>query len=1653
MLKPEAAREQLSKLESRKHRDARTTRLKKLPKALAKLGMEALGEREDYSTFDYDKLQRAKLEAMEILEAKPKDRAKFFAALYPTLAKDLEAAWNFVSRLPYSRSGWRRPFRSPGNIGLYSEYRSEWLNNFVNATGSYPDDLLSTDWLASWNVFLNDYYNSIGIVLAATIDRGGKEGDTVLQIAQDCAANRHAIGGPSKQAIQALLASSNQQGWEFAEKLLIAAQKQEGLRQSILEMVDESHPQAYLRMLRLLIDENLLRFASVARAASVWTGEIQSVLTPKQLKDLLEEVYLYLSNPKKRSEAITSPSGNCYRGLWAEAFFDVDKAIAKAKPLLKDKNVERRLEAVKFLAATGLHPAIGPLLLPLLDESDLRILSILVREYRILAQAKRPLPPKLFEKLEKILPTLPDKQKVVEEGLGISKQEVADLLYESREERPVERLLPHLFQMSSWQQLRTIDLLIEPRTLTDKVRELLLTLAGHPSGSLRDAAFKGLEKCKIAEDEAQTLEGYLTRKNAELRRGTLKLLLNRTDKATLGSVERLTAAKDAQQRQGGLELARQMVEKERQAPAVLKLVTAYRDRAKKLSKEEAETIDHLLNPKEKPATLDDCLGLVKAGARTPPTQPVKKKIQFATPASIALVRELNEFIHENRAQTFSIKAWNNSHVECVLGSASRWNFSETGQGEEERYFPLKDLWKKWWESRSDKTRDKDGLEAIRALGLSLKEVREGEESSDEDEPEEKSPAKNVLSTRQVWKQLHPNGSIRLRYAEIITALLHWLVKEYPPAGAADFLLDATETTFALIPDDLLSFIPDPQQYFSTDWRQNSSIIHWQELASQLKDKLDWQPHHNVRFYGLLRWKDEPGTKVERIRPQILDLVAAYRGQGATVSDFIDDLIGPRATQSGYWYYRSGDSLNQLTQSGAKAREIIADAPELLEALDRCVERILEVELARGEWTTAATPLALKIASLSGRTTLLRILKVLGKTPFAKIGYSFSETKPSVLTHLIRNTHPLPEDTPELFAEEVRQAIKAGEIAEDRILELAMLNPRWVLHVEKVVGWKGFSEGVWWFLAHTSNEWNNQYRHGSDAEETEAAMPWITAIKSRTNLTPEQRAEGIVDVNWFHAVYKAIGKDAHWDRIEESAKFLGYGQGHKKAARLADVLLGRSKKKELVDGIRQKNLKEYVRLLGLLPLPTKASQRESELHDRHKVLKEYERYARGLSSLSREPAMQASRLGLENLAITAGYSDPLRLEWAVGAKEVEDFLKGPVKLKVKEVEITLALDPLGSPEFSQTKSGKELKSIPPDLKKLPKVEEIVERNKSLKKLASSNRRSLEMAMCQGDQFTAEEMQQLLRHALVRPLIQRLVLQAGDVRGYLTDDGKSLRDWNSKVRAIPADTAVIIAHPLDLLAAGDWHEWQAECFRSERLQPFKQIFREVYTVTAQEKDDGTKSQRYAGQQLNPNQAMALFGSRGWSTREGVNKYLRECGIFVEVNFDHGYTTPGEVEGLTVHSVTFRHRDDWKPALVTDIPVKVFSEVMRDLDLVVSVAHVGGVDPEASASTVEMRTILLKETCTLLKAENVKFNSRHALIEGKYGSYSVHLGSGVVHKQPGGSLCIVPIHAQHRGRLFLPFADDDPRTAEVVSKVLLLARDSEIQDPTILEQIANR
>ena len=65
-------------------------------------------------------------------------------------------------------------------------------------------------------------------------------------------------------------------------------------------------------------------------------------------------------------------------------------------------------------------------------------------------------------------------------------------------------------------------------------------------------------------------------------------------------------------------------------------------------------------------------------------------------------------------------------------------------------------------------------------------------------------------------------------------------------------------------------------------------------------------------------------------------------------------------------------------------------------------------------------------------------------------------------------------------------------------------------------------------------------------------------------------------------------------------------------------------------------------------------------------------------------------------------------------------------------------------------------------------------------------------------------------------------------------------------------------------------------------------------------------------------------------------------------------------------------------------------------------------------------------------------------------MHLGSGVVLQEGGAMLHILPVHSQKRGRIFLPFVDEDPKTAEIMSKIVLLAEDKKIKDPSILDQI---
>ncbi|MEN8217155.1 MAG: DUF4132 domain-containing protein [Pseudomonadota bacterium] len=274
-------------------------------------------------------------------------------------------------------------------------------------------------------------------------------------------------------------------------------------------------------------------------------------------------------------------------------------------------------------------------------------------------------------------------------------------------------------------------------------------------------------------------------------------------------------------------------------------------------------------------------------------------------------------------------------------------------------------------------------------------------------------------------------------------------------------------------------------------------------------------------------------------------------------------------------------------------------------------------------------------------------------------------------------------------------------------------------------------------------------------------------------------------------------------------------------------------------------------------------------------------------------------------------------------------------------------------------------------------------------------------------------------------------------------------NNECYILAKGDKIRIAHCVDLENGGNWLEYQHNCFVNQRIQPFKQIFRELYLVTADEK---SVSRRYAGHQVQPRKTVALLKNRGWRVDDetGLQKVFYKENLVATIYAMADWFTPSDVEAPTLETVQFLDRKTWQNVAFDKIEPRIFSELMRDIDLVVSVAHTGGVDPEASHSTIEMRSVLIDETIKLLGFDNLKIPKNHAIISGKIGNYSVHLGSGVVHRQPGGYISILPVHSSHRGRIFLPFADDAPKTAEIISKILLLVKDNEIKDPTILRQL---
>ncbi len=1189
--------------------------------------------------------------------------------------------------------------------------------------------------------------------------------------------------------------------------------------------------------------------------------------------------------------------------------------------------------------------------------------------------------------------------------IEINAETCAAVLLKCLDGRSPKRLIPYLKHFYYYDLIQAAELIAALGLHDPEVRDVILKLVGDLKTPVRGLAIRILEKQTITAQDTPYLEPLLTRKTTDLRRGVISLLSRQPDADAIASAERLLSGKKPLQRAAALEILQVLVESDRSRATCQQIAAAYQSAHPESSETDAALLKQILQADATAYTLEDALGLLNPAERTPAITPHVRDIVAFTPATKELIFSLEALVGEHSQTLITVKDWRGDEREEPLGNATHAFRHQLG-ADPVHNLPLYDVWQNWYTTRPATTRDKDGLEMIRAWWFCAYRYYDMENT-----PEE------------MWYEV-------IRYRTIITDVMIWLVSLHEPPGGVDFMLDLLETRLATL--DIATL-----QAKNEHWRYNTdmevrleTVRHYRNFSNQ------WRAAHDTRLFHLLRWWDEPLAGVKRARPQLRDVLLAHEAGSATIADIYDQLLGVPGRGNTYWLV----TFNDLRELSSKTpHKLLKEYPYLQAIFEACRARILEIETQRGELPTAASAPAMSLRSVYGIAWYIRILQVLAGDNLAR-GYAYdSQSRTVVGSHLLRVSLPAEHETLEQFA----TAVKSAKLTQKQLVETAVYAPQWANYVEYALGWEGLASAVWWIHAHTKDSnWH------VDAEIRET---WKAQVNERTPLTDQDLIDGAVDVKWFWDVFNLLGAK-RWSVLYSAARYSAGGTGHSRAKLFAAAMLGEVTRDELTKRLEKRH-QDSLRAIGLIPLP--ATGHDEEIMTRYQRVQEFVRTSRKFGAQRQASEKRAAAIALENLARTAGYPDPLRLQWAMETEAVADLHAGEVTVIADEVALTLRIDEVGKPQLTIRKAGKVSKALPAKLRKHPPFVELRERKQALDKQHARMRLSLETAMCQADRFLPAELRKLRAHPVLAPLLSQLVFITDDgVMGYpvSTDTGTALQDYNGATHPLADATSARIAHPYDLLQSGTWSNWQRDCFLAERIQPFKQVFRELYVLTEAEKADGTISRRYAGHQVNPRQALALLGARGWVARPeaGVQKMSHRDNLASLVTFLQGFYTPAEVEGLTIEGVVFIRPGKWHPLPLTEIPPLLFSEVMRDMDLVVSVAHRGGVDPEATASTVAMRSRLLQETCALLHIENVKLEGSHALITGKLGKYSVHLGSATVHRQPGGALCIIPVHAQHRGRIFLPFADDDPRTAEVISKVLLLARDEQIKDPTILSQI---
>jgi hypothetical protein len=353
---------------------------------------------------------------------------------------------------------------------------------------------------------------------------------------------------------------------------------------------------------------------------------------------------------------------------------------------------------------------------------------------------------------------------------------------------------------------------------------------------------------------------------------------------------------------------------------------------------------------------------------------------------------------------------------------------------------------------------------------------------------------------------------------------------------------------------------------------------------------------------------------------------------------------------------------------------------------------------------------------------------------------------------------------------------------------------------------------------------------------------------------------------------------------------------------------------------------------------------------------------------------------------------------------------------------------------------------------------------------------------------------VRHPIVGWLARRLVwawtVPGGQsVRGFPGEDGDTIATPLGDV-PVPVGSLVRLVHPV-LLEPAELSDLRRLCQDRGIMQPIRQLWRETYRLTDTERQTGLYSARYAGHVLRFNQAYGLARRRGWtggflsSTWDGGDSAtarrdypsagLRASWAIAETGHI-SYKIP--VELCLTENISFSPLHDAvrAPVPLEDVPADLFSEAMRDLDLVVSVATVAS-DPAwmdeyagqpvldqyweriASGGLDQLRVhrhaILAPYFDRPAVGDRYQLTAAALVVRGSLATYRIDLATASVRVEPAGQWLsfdtkLSSQQAFDHDILGLPAIDDDEILQRILIRAAILADDEHLASRKLLRQI---